>query len=85
MENTVMQMRHIYKRFPGVTALCDVSVDLKEGEILSIVGENGAGKSTLMKILAGNYPSGTYEGEVLIKGKRMDAKNSLDAEKAGIA
>lgn len=85
MENKVMQMSHIYKRFPGVTALRDVSIDLKEGEILSIVGENGAGKSTLMKILAGNYPSGTYEGEILIKGKRLDARNSLDSEKAGIA
>ncbi|MBO1700203.1 ATP-binding cassette domain-containing protein, partial [[Clostridium] symbiosum] len=43
------------------------------------------GKSTLMKILAGNYPSGTYEGEILIKGKRLDARNALDSEKAGIA
>ena len=51
MSETVLEMRHVTKRFPGVTALDDVNMDLRKGEILGICGENGAGKSTLMKVL----------------------------------
>lgn len=72
MENTVMQMRHIYKRFPGVTALCDVSVDLRK-EKSFVVGERSR-QIYPYEDFGGQLPSGTYEGEVLIKGKRMDAK-----------
>ena len=49
-----VQLQHITKVFPGVKALSDVSIDIKEGEIHALCGENGAGKSTLMNILAGN-------------------------------
>ena len=50
MGDTILEMKHVTKKFPGVIALNDVSIDVKKGEILGIVGENGAGKSTLMKV-----------------------------------
>ena len=51
----VLRLNGITKTFPGVKALNNVSLELKKGEILGLVGENGAGKSTLMKILTGAY------------------------------
>lgn len=81
----ILEMRSIVKEFPGVKALDGVSFDLCEGEFHALVGENGAGKSTLMKILSGVYPSGTYEGEILIGGKKRQFRTIRDSEKAGVA
>ena len=72
MRETILEMRHVTKRFPGVIALNDVSIDLRKGEILGICGENGAGKSTLMKVLSGSYVSKQYDGEIVIEGKPME-------------
>jgi D-xylose transport system ATP-binding protein len=83
--NTLLTMEGITKTFPGVVALNDVSVDLNRGEILSLVGENGAGKSTLMKILSGDYPHGSYEGEIVMEGVPLRISSPHYAEKAGIA
>ena len=47
-------LKHIRKRYPGVMALDDTSLDLRKGEVHILAGENGAGKSTLMKVLAGS-------------------------------
>ena len=63
-------MKHITKRFPGVLALDDVSIDLKKGEILALLGENGAGKTTLMNVLYGLYHQD--EGTVSINDKVID-------------
>ena len=52
MGETILEMKHVTERFPGVTALNDVSIHIETGEILAICGENGAGKSTWMKILS---------------------------------
>ena len=52
-KDSVLEMRHIYKTFPGVKALQDVDFTLKKGEIHALMGENGAGKSTLIKVLTG--------------------------------
>jgi D-xylose transport system ATP-binding protein len=82
---TLLEMRGIAKAFPGVRALDGVSFDLQAGEIHALVGENGAGKSTLMKILAGVYPHGTYEGEVLVGGEPRRFTRVADAAQAGIA
>lgn len=83
--NLLLKMDHITKRFPGVVALNDVSIELYEGEILSLIGENGAGKSTLMKILSGDYPHGTYEGTITLNGKPLNITSPRYAEKEGIA
>ena len=66
MTQTILDMRNIHKRFPGVYALNDVSFSVRKGSVHGIIGENGAGKSTLMRILSGAYT--TDEGEVAIDG-----------------
>ena len=68
MAEHILEMRHVTKRFPGVLALSDVSIELNAGEVLAICGENGAGKSTLMKVLSGSYTSKEYEGEIWFDG-----------------
>ncbi len=75
-DDTILEFRNVTKQFPGVTALSDVSFKVKRGEIHGLCGENGAGKSTLMKILAGVYPYGTYDGTVLYNGKDLKLQNS---------
>lgn len=81
---TLLEMRHITKTFPGVKALDDVNLEVEEGEIHAIVGENGAGKSTLMNILSGVYPSGTYEGEIHVRGEICHFHTIKESEQKGI-
>jgi ribose transport system ATP-binding protein len=76
-------MRGICKKFPGVVALDNVTVEVGKGEVLALCGENGAGKSTLMKILGGVYQPD--EGEIKIDGQPVKIVNVTDAMKYGIA
>jgi len=78
----VLRMEHITKTFPGVVALDDVSIDLKKGEVLGILGENGAGKSTLIKILAGNYIKDS--GDIYVDGQKFEIKGPAEAMASGI-
>lgn len=83
MENAViLQMKGISKAFPGVQALLDVQLELREGEVLALMGENGAGKSTLMKILTGIYHRDA--GEVIFQGEALELKSIRDAQAKGI-
>jgi putative multiple sugar transport system ATP-binding protein len=77
-------MNHITKEFPGVKALSNVSLVVKEGEIHAICGENGAGKSTLMKVLSGVWPHGSYSGSIVYQGQECQFRNIRDSEHAGI-
>src|SRR3954464_798854 len=79
----LLTMRGITKRFPGVVALEDVSLELSGGEVLALMGENGAGKSTLMKILGGAYQPDA--GEILIDGQPVTLSGVREARRRGIA
>ena len=80
----LLEMRGITKRFAGVTALSEVNLAVRPGEIHAICGENGAGKSTLMKVLSGIYPHGSYDGEIVFDGKPGDFKDIRSSERRGI-
>ncbi|NUT36075.1 MAG: ATP-binding cassette domain-containing protein [Hamadaea sp.] len=84
MDDVLLEMRAITKRFPGVTALEDVSLAVRRGEIHAICGENGAGKSTLMKVLSGVYRAGSYDGEIVFDGKPVQFHGIRDSEAVGI-
>lgn len=79
----MLAVENITKKFPGVTALNNVSMELHSGKVNAIIGENGAGKSTLMKILSGVYPE--YEGRILFNGKPVFFHSVRDAQACGIA
>lgn len=83
MTSPIISIDHITKRFPGVTALSDVSIDIAAGELHAIVGENGAGKSTLMKILAGVVVG--FEGRLGVRGQMVQFRGTRDAEAARIS
>ncbi|MEV5030566.1 multiple monosaccharide ABC transporter ATP-binding protein [Paenibacillus sp. LPE1-1-1.1] len=80
----ILEMKNITKTFPGVKALENVNLQVKEGEIHALMGENGAGKSTLMKVLSGVYPHGTYTGDILYKGQVCEFKDITQSEQLGI-
>ncbi len=82
MENYAVEMLHITKRFPGIIANDDVTIQLKKGEIHALLGENGAGKSTLMSVLFGLYTP--EEGEIRMNGKPVKIKDPNDANALGI-
>ncbi|AEB07822.1 monosaccharide ABC transporter ATP-binding protein, CUT2 family [Coriobacterium glomerans PW2] len=82
--DVILQMRHITKRFGPVVALDDVNITVRQGQIFSVCGENGAGKSTLMNVLSGVYPYGSYEGDILYRGKPCQFKSIRDSESQGI-
>lgn len=84
MKDIILEMRGITKTFPGVKALDNVNLTVREGDIHAICGENGAGKSTLMKVLSGVYPHGSYEGRILYQGKERHFRDIADSEKLGI-
>ena len=82
-DQNVLVMEGISKAFPGVQAVDDVSLTLKTGEILCLVGENGAGKSTLMKILTGvDRPD---SGRIILDDKEIQAKSPQQAQSLGIS
>jgi ribose transport system ATP-binding protein len=79
---SAIRFDHITKRFPGVLALHDVSLEMAEGECHALCGENGAGKSTLGKILAGIYAPDA--GRLLLHGQPVRLSNPRDALQAGV-
>ncbi|WP_324716293.1 ABC transporter ATP-binding protein [Carboxydochorda subterranea] len=82
MSDVVLQLRGIVKRFPGVVANDHVDLELRQGEILALLGENGAGKTTLMNVLYGLLSPD--EGEIRVAGRRVRFDSPSDAMRAGI-
>ncbi|PHV33517.1 ribonucleotide-diphosphate reductase subunit alpha [Janthinobacterium sp. BJB312] len=80
---TILQLQNITKGFPGVKALDDINLSIRQGEIHALLGENGAGKSTLMKILSGIYRPDA--GNIVVDGQPCDFHSYNDAIAAGIA
>jgi simple sugar transport system ATP-binding protein len=78
----ILEMNHITKTFGAVTALVDVSIKLRQGEVLALVGDNGAGKSTLIKILSGfHHPD---SGTIVYQGSEVHFRSPRDARSHGI-
>lgn len=82
LNTTVLKIKQVSKRYPGMLAVDSVSLDIKAGEVHALLGENGAGKSTLMKILAGSFHD--YTGEILIDDKLVELHTPAIAKENGI-
>ncbi len=81
-EAPLLQLRNITKSFGSVQALTDVDFEVRNGEVMALVGDNGAGKSTLIKCIAGIH--GWDSGEILFEGKEVHIHGPKDAAKLGI-
>ncbi|GAH47111.1 unnamed protein product, partial [marine sediment metagenome] len=82
VKEEILSTRNLGKEFNDVWVLNDININLKKGEIHSIVGENGAGKSTFIKILSGVYaPS---KGEIIINSQKVKFNNVKESEQMGI-
>jgi ribose transport system ATP-binding protein len=83
MSDLLLEVEGVSKGFPGVRALDDMHLTLRQGEVLALVGENGAGKSTLMKLLSGVYApdAGTFR----LNGEQLEITGPKDALQKGIS
>ena len=81
-EDNILELKHISKYYPGVTALDDVSLHVRRGEIHALIGENGAGKSTLIKTCSGAIAPSV--GEIIINGKSFLSMTPKLSEENGI-
>jgi len=82
MAEFILEAREITKVFPGVCALDNVDLQVKQGEVHAVIGENGAGKSTLMLVLSGIYRP--ERGEIFVDGLKVQFDSAHDANKKGI-
>ena len=88
MENKYfLEMKNIEKEYYGNKVLKDVTIRIKEGEVVALIGENGAGKSTIMNILFGMpaiKATGGYKGQLIIEGKQTNINSPMDAMNNGV-
>ncbi len=83
MNEAILKMENITKRFPGTLAVDDMSFEVRRGEVHALLGENGAGKSTLVKIISGAFND--YTGDVYIDGKKIRLDSPNISKENGIA
>ncbi len=81
-DGDVLRVEHISKKFGAVTALVDVNLHLRSGEVLGLIGDNGAGKSTLIKIICGFHPP--TSGRIFLDGQEIALKSVIQARSLGI-
>ena len=77
-----IQLKNVTKTFGKVVANKNVNLDVKKGEILSLLGENGSGKTTLMNMISGIYFPDS--GEIMIEGRKVEIRSPKDAYDLGI-
>lgn len=82
-QETVLEVRQLSKSFLGVKALDKVDLEVRRGEVHSVIGENGAGKSTMMNVILGDLPKD--EGQIFLKGKEVHFRSPAEAIAAGIS
>ena len=82
MNEPILSIRHMVKRFGGLTAVNDVSLDIHPGEVVALLGDNGAGKSTLIKCVSGVHLPDS--GEIRFEGRPVSFPKPIDARSAGI-
>lgn len=82
MTDYIVEMKNVTKRFPGVVANDNVTIQIKKGEIYALLGENGAGKSTLMSMLFGMYEPD--EGEIWVRGEKVKIESPSHASSLNI-
>src|SRR5579871_6408402 len=83
MSAPLLVASRITKRFGALTALSNVDLEIRSGEVLALLGDNGAGKSTFIKVLAGAHPPS--DGELIIEGTPVAFSSPKDAAASGIA
>ena len=81
--DVIYDIEHVTKKFPGVVALDDITMQIRRGEIFAVIGENGAGKSTLMNILSGVYDK--TEGKLVFDRQEIERMTPPQAKEMGIA
>jgi branched-chain amino acid transport system ATP-binding protein/branched-chain amino acid transport system permease protein len=79
----ILRFQNVSRHFGGITALNDLSMEIRQGEILSIIGPNGAGKSTVFNLISGVYPPS--QGQISYKGKNITGFKPHQVARAGIA
>jgi ABC-type sugar transport system ATPase subunit len=82
MSEPLLSVRNMSKIFGGLVAVDDVSLDVRRGEVVGLLGDNGAGKSTLIKCVSGVYQA--EEGEIVLEGKPVAFASPMDARRVGI-
>ncbi len=82
-QRPTLRAENITKRFPGVVALKDVSLDIHPGQVHALVGENGAGKSTLIKVMTGVYKADG--GKVVLGGTEVEYSHPAQSQAAGVS
>jgi ABC-type sugar transport system ATPase subunit len=80
--SVILEVKDLHKRFGGIYANQEVSLQLHAGEVLALAGDNGAGKSTLIKMISGVYPPDS--GEILYQGQPITGKNPQEVRDLGI-
>ena len=83
MADNILTLKNVTKRYPGVVALSDVSIEVRRGEVLALIGENGAGKSTMIKTITGAIQPD--EGVITFEGQGYKALNPTLTRDLGIA
>ena len=82
MAEELIRMEHISKSYGRIQALEDVTLSVRESEIVGLLGDNGAGKSTLIKVLSGAVPA--TSGDIFIRGAKVEMRSTIDAIEHGI-